>query len=280
MKTKNKAVIPFKLLAGIIYFLLFCAVVLTICTSRKGLSSISKKYIDNINIEESSYFENYMDYGFTEQMCKELLMSDSVKKIAARVMTERLNAIFNYSEKYTVTLSECMQAVQDKLIAINEQYELELSYEDISVLTSYTCDVSGITSMFVYDSPAAYRKSLLSVTQEDRENYRRYDNALQALSKVASLKFCLLLFVMYIICVIIACILMEEEEKIPGLVCDTVIYSSVFAFAVSLAAYFAYMERSPIVRVISGVAAVTGVSGILLGIIVFVCISKNWRKRT
>lgn len=278
MKGKNKAVCPFKILAGIIYFFLFLFVVLTICTSRKGLSLISKKYIDDIKIEDSSYFENYIEYGFTEQMCKDLLMSDTLKSIAAQVMTERLNAIFNYSEKYTVTLSECMQVVRDELLEINKQYNLNLTSENISVLVDYTCDVSGITSMFAYNSPAAYRKALFSVTQEDKENYQQYDNALQLLSKAASFKFCILLFLMYIICIVIVCILVDEDEKeerIPGLVCDTVIYSSLFAFAVSLAVFLAYMGRSAIIRVVSGVAIIISLFGIIIGITVYLCISKK-----
>lgn len=254
----------FQVVSGIFFTLFLVTLIICLCTSKKGIEKLCKDYVYSVEIT-NEYFDNYIDAGFTEEMCYELLKSIEVKDSVAYVMYDRVLAIFHNTSSYEYTIEYCKEQIGKKITEISNNNNLSLSETQISNLTSYTVDICGISSMFIYDSPTMYRTSVFEATDEDIGSY---GEIFEMMATLTSPFFPICFGVMFLICIIILVVICEKPSmnRLFLLICDTMLYPSLVCLAFSIAELFGKKNGALVIQYIFKNALTVSIIGVLLGI--------------
>lgn len=219
---KSGGTVAFCSFATILFALFSIFLAVCIMTTNPFLSRLCEKYVRQAEIN-TQYYDTYMEYGMTKQDCEDFLTGDGMYELTASVMTQRLTAIFKNNDSFYLSKDDCEKQIETFLQA----YGVDESC--LSRLVSYTCDISGISSMFAYNTPAAYRQSIFEYS-ENKEQIEDATVLIEAVSFLCSPLFPLCLGIMYLICVIIV-FFMTRYEK--GNVVKTIL-STIFSPAICL----------------------------------------------
>ena len=270
------AVIAFKWVSCLVYLMCFVFTLLTVGTSRTGISKLTKKYVDSTSIN-NKYFEFYIENGFTEDMCVELLENEFVKEITAEVMADRMSSLFDNNAVFLYDKDYCESIIKEVIKDICKDKSLSFDETTYNSLTVYTCDICGISSKTRYDTPISYRKSLFG---NNNENYDDYKDAFSELSFISSPIFPITLFIMYIICVVIMCLVCNKKnrDQIPFLICDTVLYPSILALGISFGGLVGLPGTAVFTDYIFTISLFLGIIGTVAGVIVLV-VAKSFVKK-
>ena len=194
---------------------------------------ISEIYVGTAEIDET-YFEVYYSYGFTDQMCEKLLEGDEMKSITSEIISEKLLAIFGKTNTFRFSEEEIKNSVKEEIRRVANEERVELSGEVLDSLTDYTMDISGISVMLRFDTPAQYRTAVYDL---DKGNMDFVNTFLGSLAKISFPIFPVFICVLYLVIVGIMAILGRKKDiAIP--VADTAIYPSLSIFAFSIGEIF------------------------------------------
>ena len=161
-------------------FLLF--IMLFISTSRIGLQRLTKDYINKQKISDT-YYESYEKRGFTKDEYYDLLNGKELRHLTAGVLSDHLMGIFHYNMEYKYTKSYCDDKLSEIIREFTTDHNISISKKDLASLTSYTMDICGISTMLLYDTPAAYRTAIFDANSDD---FEAIDNTLEVVSKMAN----------------------------------------------------------------------------------------------
>lgn len=264
----SSAIRGFEIFSIVIFSFLIVFSTLNLVTSKRGLSYMCDKYVRTVEIN-NEYFDNYIDSGFSEDDCKRLFSDERMYTLVSQIMTERMLALFRYTDNYSYTLDYCKESIKEIIVSYNNNCNLNLSSSKIDSLTDYTCDISGITSMFVYDTPLAYRNAIFDT--EDAEDIAVDTTILKGLSILSSWYFLFMLIMMYIITVIILFFIAgkEEKKKIHEVIGNTSFYPSLLCTGIALGEFFGLPEEPIIIDYISLNLLKMGILGIIWSVLSF-----------
>lgn len=237
---------------------------LSVIASEKSLRKMSRVYVDSVEID-TQYFDGYYKYDFTEDMCKNFLEGEEMKKLTSEILTERLLAIFHNTKEFKFTEDGTKDVIRGEIKRVAEENNINLTDEGIEALTNYTCDISGISTMFKFNTPAQYRTAIYDA---DRESIDYINKFLIGLSKVSSPLFPMFMLLLYMISVAIL-IFLGYKLDLSMPVANTSLYPSIAIFAFSIGEIF--MPDASVVTdyLFRKVLLVSG-AGIVFGIMVMI----------
>ena len=230
-KTRKPATSVFAGLSCLLFLALILSLTLHIGTSKYGTTRLVSRYITEAELN-TEYFENYENVGFTKDDCYRFLKSEEVTGVLCDVMTDRVDALFHNTENYIHTEDECYDRIRNALDNYCIKNGITLKDGKLNTLTKYTLDISGITAMFVYDSPAVYRTSIFEA--EEGGKAEEYEASFKALASLTKPAIPAMFAIMYIISVVIMCILGGDLFKVA----NTILYPSFLASGISLGYVF------------------------------------------
>lgn len=216
----------------VVAFILFLA--LGIGTRKACLTKMVFKYIDNVEIDES-YYDNFISAGFSEKQTGQILGGRQMKEIVAKVMSEQIVALFNNTTTYEYKEDECSSDIKNLIQENSKRSNLNLSENQINALTKYTLDISGITGMYIYESPAAYRKT---VYQETEGKIDDYTSVFEVLATLNSPVFIITVFFMLMISILITLFIGEKDSNKVKKICNNITYPSFFLIGISIGYIF------------------------------------------
>ena len=257
-----KVVKLLRIFASVIYFILILLLALTLGTTEKGLKTMTHKFVESKTVDEK-YYEHYIEYGFSEDSCKRILEGEEIKYLTADVMVERMRAIFRDTKSYKISLDEAKESIRKILFDAAAEQGLELDDNALSALVDYTADISGISTMFWYDTPAEYRTAIFDTSKEDAE---MSNSLLSILATLSSPLFMILLLVMFIIIMVILYFLDTREKKFSFL--NVTLYPSLALLGFSIGEIF--MPDAPaITDYVFRLISISSIIGVLFGVGIF-----------
>jgi hypothetical protein len=289
-KRTDTAVLTFQGLATAVFVLVILFTALHLGTTEKGLRKLVSNYVNSAEID-STYFDNFTDRGFTEEQALEFLSGSAVKDVVSDVMTERMLALFKDTEEYQYTQDNCLDRITEGLTQYCKENDVDISESNISILSTYTMDISGITNMFIYNTPALYRTSIF---ENEENNVSDYDNLFEVLATLLSPLFVLSVFFMYIICLVIMCLISTKEEScdIINRCCNTIIYPSFLFLGIALGYVLGASNGDVTSNYVFSVILITSIIMLAIGLVICIILNKienyckkhdagfeNWLKR-
>lgn len=270
------SVIAFKWTACAVYLICFVFTLLTVASTRTGIAYMTRKYVDSVTIN-NKYFEFYENNNFTNEMCMELLEGETVKDITAKVMADRFSTLFDDNLDYEYDKDYCERVISEEIKRIAENNELIIDDGILSSLASYTCDICGITTMIRYKTPVAYRTAIFEANEE---NYADFEGAFAELTFLTSPVFPIILFIMYVFVVAIMCFVCNKSnrDKIPFLICDTVLYPSILGLGISFGGLVGIPGRVVFIDYLFTIALGLSLIGVILGCITLIVTKKIANK--
>lgn len=257
--------IAFNVISLSIFSLFILSLILTLCTSKSGIKKLTKKYVSDVKAD-NMYLQNYKEYGFTEEMYYELIDGAELKEIIALVMSDRVIAIIHETEEYDYTEEYCKQKIEKIITDISENNNLNLTQTQISTLTTFTMDICGLTSMFIFKTPLMYRTAIFEITNDAQ--LQSEQRILNVLAKISSPVLPIVLFMMFVTTIVILVIVSDEriKDRLFLMVCDTMLYPSLICLALSFAELFGKRNASILVKYFFSVALIVGSVGVILSI--------------
>ena len=250
--------------AIIVSFFFLSFTILFIATSRFGLKKLTLSYIANQNIPED-YYEAYQKRGFSKDQYEELLNGTEVRDLTAQVLSERLMGIFHYDSQYRFNQNTCSERIKEAIKKLSDKYGIILSDKDINSLSSYTMDICGISTMLLYDTPAAYRTALFDANSDD---FKAIDSTLSVISKLDNILYPIVLCIMHIICIVYLCIVYKQDyNDLKYHVCSTMILPALFILAFSAGELFCIKTTSVTGIFLAKIGFFAGMVGIMIGIL-------------
>lgn len=245
----------------VVITILFLA--LKIGTRKRNVENLTLEYTNSIDIDYQ-YFDNYIDRGFSKEQCIELLEGDQIKECVARVMSELVTALFNYSESYSYTQDECKTDIAGIIKNFAKENNIELSDKAMSSVVSYTMDISGITTMYSYGTPTAYRQTIFD---KNSNNINDSLNTFEVLATLNQPVFIISAFIMLIICMIIMRLVGGNDDMIYEKICNTITYPSFFLIGISLGYVFGASNGNVLSEYVFKMILIAAVACFSVGII-------------
>lgn len=269
------AVRVFQGFATILFVILTFLLTLSFCTSPKSLVSLCNKYVRSVTLNED-YFGNYEEAGFTEEETQNLLTDDGMYNIMSNVMSDRMLALFRYTDSYETSLDDCKEKIRGILEKYNENGAV--SESKISTLTDYTCDISGISAMFVYDTPLAYRESLFDTS--GTENVITDTKILEGISRLSSWYFLLTVGLMYLFVLIILFFIKSREEAgdMHTVIANTSLYPAFMLLGISIGELLGIQDTPIVTDFVFTHLLIVCIVGILWGILNYFGIRKVLKR--
>ena len=261
-KTKKtpKVIVYLQILGICLFFILILLSALLLGTTEKNLKKMTRVFADSVEVD-TEYYENYKIYGFTDEMCRELLEGDKIKGLTADVLTDRFLAIFKNTSSYSLTLDECKERIRGYIK--ETAGGLELDETKVNALADYTCDISGISTMFIYNTPDEYRTSIF---EADREKIEGSDNFLKFLSTLASPVLWGIMLLFYIVTLVMIYVLDKGVFSMHS--ANTALYPSVAVLGFSIGEIF-MPDASVVTDYIFRLLMITSVGGTVVGLIMY-----------
>lgn len=257
-----KVVRLLRVFASILYFALVLLLALTLGTTEKGLEGMTHSFVESRTVDEK-YYEHYLEYGFTNESCKKLLEGKEIKYLTADIMTERMRAVFRGTKSYKISLEEAKSRIRKALVGVIDEQGLELDDTSITTLVDYTADISGISTMFWYDTPSEYRTAIFDASKGNTE---MSNSLLETLALLSSPFFILIIFIMFIIVMVILYFLDTREKKFSFL--NVTLYPSLALLGFSIGEIF--MPDAPaITDYVFRLIIISSIIGIVLGVGIF-----------
>lgn len=246
----------------LLFIMVLFVVFLSVISADWNLKRLTRVYVDSVEID-TQYFDNLKIYGFTDEMCKNLLEGESLKNLTADVMRDRFKAIFHNTDAFEISYEDAEEVIEKEIERVVEEGGLVLKKGERGALTAYICDISGISTMFKFNTPAEYRTS---INDADRGTIDFVNHFLIILSKLSSLVFSGFILLLYLstICVTIY---LENRKQIILPVANTALYPSIAILAFSLGEIFmpdASKVTDYVFRNIVFISAMGAVFGVLL----------------
>lgn len=267
------AVRGFQVFATVLFSLMLLFVTLSIVTSKRSLQNLCDKYVRAVEINEE-YFSNFIDAGFSEQQVRDFLTDDRIYQIMSVVMSDRMLAIFHYTDRYDYTIDDCKDKISSILKEYNDTYDIGLTAGKLKSLTTYTLDISGLSSMFIYDTPLAYRNALFKTNE--LEDIRIDTRILKGIAALSAWYFGLSIGIMFLI--VIGIIIFIHQKKIYPVIADTVFYPSLLFLALSIGEKVALPEEPLVTDHVFSYLGFVSLFGVIVGVIFYV-IGYNLDKR-
>lgn len=234
-KEHNFTLTIFQSISSVIFILFIFFVALHMGISNRGIKILVHKYVDAVQLNET-YFDNYIDAGFSEIQCSDLLSGQGMKDCVAKVMCEQVSALFSNSDAYTYDEDMCYEEVKGIISEYVFKNKIKLVSDDkIDTLTDYTMDISGISAMYIYGSPAAYRQSIYN-----RQSGKINDitNAFTFIAILSSPVFIITISLFLIICILIMSFVGNRENETIWKIINTFAYPALFIIGISLGYIF------------------------------------------
>ena len=248
----------------VLFVLVLFFIFLSVISADWNLKKMTRVYVDSVEID-TQYFDGLKLYGFTDDMCRSLLEGDEIKTLTADVMRDRFNAIFHNTKDFDVSYDEARAVVEKEILRVAGEGKLDLEEKEIKALVDYTCDISGISTMYKFNTPAEYRTSIYDV---DRESIDFVNKFLLALSKISSPLFASFILLLYLsaVCVMIY---LENKRKIILPAANTALYPSIAILAFSIGEIF-MPDASKVTDYIFINILCVSAAGIVFGILLLV----------
>lgn len=267
---KPASICAFHALSCVLFFSFLIFMALSILTGKRCLRNLAKCYVSSNEISRD-YVLYFKDVGVSEDLAMEFLTSDEFRDIVVDVMTDKMIVLFRHKDTYSVTRETCEDTLYQVLDAFLREHQITLEPKDLISLKDYTMNMSGLSAMFVYNTPAAYRTSLF----DDGSEYADLNNTFQILSEIASPVIPVVVFFMYIICVVLLFVFMwRYKEIIPYKAADTAIIPSIILLAFCFGELFCMKEPSTIQTYIFKTGIWLSLAGIIFGVLFFVLSAK------
>jgi len=262
----SSSVRAFQVFSTFLFVLLMIFFTLNIATSRKGLTTLCNKYVSNAELN-TEYFDAYIEAGFTMEQATEMLEDERIHKLGANVMTDRALAIFKYSESYKFTLDDCNKRFEEIIREYNTKFNLGLGDEKIASLSKYSSDISGISSMFIYETPLAYRTAVFDLDKSD--NIELDTSILKGFAFLSEWYFITAILIMYLIVLIILVVICDkvERDNIHFIICNTSLYPSLLGLGIYLGRIFCIPERVIITDYVFNCFLIIIIIGFIWGLI-------------
>lgn len=253
-------------------FVLFFSL-LSYATTEKNLSRMTRVYVDDVEIDKQ-YFDGYYLYDFTEDMCRELLEGEKMKALTSDIMKERLMAIFHNTSKFDYTEEEIKSTIHDEVVRVAKEGGVELKSEGLEAVVDYTCDISGISTMLKFKTPAQYRTAIYDA---DRESIDYINSFLVTLSKISSPLYAVFMLVLYLGSLVIL-VFLSNRFDVSFSIANTAIYPSLAIFAFSIGEIF-MPDASVVTDYIFRKVLVVSGAGVILGILLLVIYNHFFNKK-
>ena len=246
---------------------------LSYATTEKNLSKMTRVYVDDVEIDKQ-YFDGYYLYDFTEDMCRELLEGEKMKALTSDIMKERLMAIFHNTSKFNYTEEEIKSTIHDEVVRVAKEGGVELKSEELEAVVDYTCDISGISTMLKFKTPAQYRTAIYDA---DRESIDYINSFLVTLSKISSPLYAVFILVLYLGSLVIL-VFLSNRFDVSFSIANTAIYPSLAIFAFSIGEIF-MPDASVVTDYIFRKVLVVSGAGVVLGILLLVIYNHFFNKK-
>lgn len=286
-KNKNQISLPpthisvFKIMSILLFFLGIFLYALSYATSETGIKKLALCYVSSADVNDI-YFDNFIQNGFTYEECESYLYGKELKKIVADVMADKFSVLFDYSDEFDYSIEMCQSDVQEHFISFCNDNNIEMKADTISTLVLYTCDITGISQMYRYDTPAAYRDSIF---ESNPEKYKNFDSILEKVSVLSQLKIPISVTFMYIVCLIIYIIFhinhYRDIKKLAIDACDISLIPSLILTGFSLGEVLGLVHSTTIQDYIFGVLLKVSIIGIIYSIFLLFIIkllAKNMKS--
>ena len=234
---------------------------------------MTRVYVDDVEIDKQ-YFDGYYLYDFTEDMCRELLEGEKMKALTSDIMKERLMAIFHNTSKFDYTEEEIKSTIHDEVVRVAKEGGVELKSEGLEAVVDYTCDISGISTMLKFKTPAQYRTAIYDA---DRESIDYINSFLVTLSKISSPLYAVFMLVLYLGSLVIL-VFLSNRFDVSFSIANTAIYPSLAIFAFSIGEIF-MPDASVVTDYIFRKVLVVSGAGVILGILLLVIYNHFFNKK-
>lgn len=272
LRTLSADVTVFKILSLIFCVLSILFLSLNIATSKNSIKKLTIKFVSGVDIEKS-YYNNYTDYGFTSEICDTFFTDDRMINIVSDVMADKMYVLYKYADNYSYKREECQEDVRCLVAEYAETYNLSLDDAAINTITAMTCDITGITQMYVYDSPAAYRDSIFN---SDPEKYASFDSILKGIAALSKIEIAIAFMFMYVVCLIILVVLYlyknKDYQKLGIILGDTSLIPALVLLGFSLGKIAISPDSTGIQNYIFGVLSKVSIIFVLVGFCLLVSV--------
>lgn len=258
---QNGLIKTLAVIQSILFLLLLSFISLRFITARNNLEKLALNYVkDNTSItpEVISTFE---EIGLTQEDVNNIF-SGKVANITAKVMGDQLSVDFHYADHYQYTQDE----ITDEIRACVE------SYENPDVITTYVMNMTGLTSMLTYKTPAAYRKKLSEQIDGN------VDRILQGISVLISIPFICSIVGMNLILSLLIVFLMDTRDKY--FISNIYIRPTIILLAFSMGEIICFKKQMFFTNYICKTAAVVSSIALALELIIFIPLFLCHRKET
>lgn len=265
-KESDPTFVIFQGITSIIFVLFIFFVALHIGVSNKGIKILVHKYVDAVQLDDT-YFDNYIAAGFTNEQCYELLSGQEIKDCVAKVMYEQVSALFANSSTYTYDKETCYTEVKDIIFSYVSKNNIKLASENsVDSLTNYTLDISGISAMYFYDSPAAYRQSIYS---KESSAINDITDSFAVIAVLSSPVFIVTISVFLFICILIMAFIGTTKDTIWKIF-NTFAYPALFIVGISLGYLFGASNNNILSRYVFSLFLMSSVLGLTIsGVMLF-----------
>lgn len=245
---------------------------LNLGTTPKGIKKLVYDYVDSVTINDT-YYDNYIIAGFSSEQANELLTGREIKMIVSEVMTEQFSALFSDSDTYVYEREDCENDIRNLITEYSGKNDIPLSDAQLSSLTTYTMDISGISGMYSYESPAAYRESIY-----DKTTVEEYNSVFEVVKTLTSPNFIIITAVLFVVSVVITLFIGTKGESLKK-VCDTIIYPSFLIMGVSLGYIFGASNGDVLTEYVFKMVFIGALICFILGLCPLVIITLYHRKK-
>lgn len=238
---------------------------LSVLTGKRSIRKLAHNYVYSVEIsdEQTVYYE---DYGISREQAANFLSSKPFRDLITDVMVDKMSVLFRHRTTYYINRDDCERELRLLLEDFASECELEVSSDEIDALTRYTFDMAGLTSMFLYNTPSAYKDSMF----DNGSKYEELNNTFETLANLSSPMFPVSLFLMYLICVGMLLLFMWRfKDIIAYKLGDTAIMPSLIILAFCFGELFCMKEPTAIQTYIYRTGAIISVLGIVFGIMLF-----------
>lgn len=241
-------------------FLVF--LILSLITSKAVMRTLAREHVREVEINEV-YYERLTKNGFSKEESKAFFNGDGLRDVMALVMTEEVNAIFKDTEAFSYTKEDAVADVLKALQSINKDADPDLA--------TYVMDVTGMSGLYIYDTPTQYKEAVLSV---DNESNATDVTILRVIALLSSPVFPISVLVMYLTCTVILFLVCNIKEKRWLLLMDTALYPSLLCEAYFIVMTFGEREKDIIHKGIYLVGNMVGITSIVLSVITGIVIKR------
>ncbi len=272
--TLPKVIHIFKWFALFLFGILLILVTLNIATSRMGIKKLVKHYTKSVEITDN-YYEYYKNHGLSENEYRGILESDEIRDILGDVMYNIASAIFHPSTNFTYTKSDAEKDVRN--LILGKTPGKNLSENEVEGLVSYTMDISGITAVYVYDTPQAYQTSILSSEEKDLREEREI---LRVIASLCSSYILVAVLIMYIFLVVIMVCICEkkDKDKLFSVIADTILFPSFIFLGIAFGKRFGTEDKEFLQIYLYNIGIIVGAAGVVIGLTCGIVVEKLGRR--